>query len=62
MRDPDLDSAPTLAARVRAKTVIAVGSGIAASVPAVVLTGSTGLGALTAVLTASCVVAAGLMI
>lgn len=62
MRHPDLDSAPSLAARVRAKTIIAVGSGVAASVPTVVLTGSIGLGAVTAVLTAACVVAAGLMI
>ncbi|MDV6278663.1 hypothetical protein R3Q06_35400 [Rhodococcus erythropolis] len=45
----------------RAKAAIAVGSGVSAFVPAVVLTGSIGLCAMTAVLTAACV-AADLMI
>ncbi|SDD43679.1 hypothetical protein [Rhodococcus tukisamuensis] len=61
---PDPDQAPIRppVSRFRATSAIALGAGVAASVPALVLTGSIALCALIAVLTVAYVVLVDLMI
>ncbi|MFC7446511.1 hypothetical protein [Rhodococcus daqingensis] len=62
MHDPDRNTPPAAAARFRTTSAIALGSGVPASAPALILTGSIALCALIAVLTVACVGLAALMI